>query len=337
MLVLVSIVIVANVVMNIIGEGEEGATADPLKNRIEISRIEMALDGDTNVAVHRGPGETTIDELKFLFEFEDGSNEVLTRTSNLPGEFGTTTFYFNISEIQGSKTSNDYQIITHLDVTPIFGDATGIKIGKDINDISEDSDQVYLGNLIGDFGFTDYNYWDNYHSYIWGTFAPMEDMFGFTNNNAAKSTYVGAPYYKEIIKSNIISLEPGKTYKLSFWAKNSDANGNMALNFKIVDEIDENPYFSNMFYSGSMDTEQEWTKWTSYIYPRNVNGFYPSAGPWDGADDPSTNLFDFCFGGENGNYDIILQLATATNSETFFMYPKIEEVTGITTHPNCDN
>ncbi len=132
-------------------------------------------------------------------------------------------------------------------------------------------------------------------------------------------------------RTALIPANPNKAYKFSIWIKSTDALMNNYFGFYIYDSAsaripptwdNTNPW-NNPYFKTSENDPNEWRKWEGYLGPS-------SAGAATNCDSSLTNGNDWCMSSDTVYIQMRFGSCYANgdaNGHTYFMYPKIEEIT----------
>jgi len=142
LIVIAAIVIITSVIIPLVKEsGSETETGvGSISTDLEIKNVEIFLNGDVDITVHRGSDKNEITELKFVFYEEGGESKVVEVKGE--GILDTTTskvFSFNHDDIENENK------IEKVSVVPVVDGKLGIEIQESESSIltNRDGKRIY--------------------------------------------------------------------------------------------------------------------------------------------------------------------------------------------------
>ncbi len=136
-LTLTLVVVMWNIVNILVTNSAKKVDINAYTVKLDILEAKLYATGGAKVQVQRGAGGDKITDLGFLFQKKNGEVKTITRTTNLPDEVDTKTYYFSPSETALLFNNTD---IAKISLVPGFEANSGIKV---------DEEQV-LTNSFGD-------------------------------------------------------------------------------------------------------------------------------------------------------------------------------------------
>jgi len=172
-------------------------------------------------------------------------------------------------------------------------------------------------NLLPDWQFESDTYWVDTPEQV-----SVADFNG-VNHYSHDSDETSSTGCYNWARSDIIPVDPNKTYKYSLWVRSTDLTMNNYFGFYVYDANKtritgswDNPYFKT-----NQSDPNSWKLWNGFLGPSYAGGA-------TGCDSDRTNGNDWCLPSNAAYVEIRFGSCYAdgnNNGHTYFMYPEIEE------------
>jgi len=212
LLVLAAVIIVWNVVKKTVVTGTEAIGTESFIINLEIEQVILPVTGGAEIKLHRDAGAGEINELKFVFEKEDGDSEiVITSDSNeIPDELETKTIKFNSSELPFNNSE-----IEEVSMAPVFGNNLGTQVYEPESKIEKDSSGERILDVPVDESLIS---WWKFNGDVQDSVGNNNgNLVGGANTNGNVLNLDGNGDYANISVSNLPYGSANRTF--SFWAK----------------------------------------------------------------------------------------------------------------------
>lgn len=141
LIIVAAIAIITTVIIPLVREGgEETETGlGTISTDMEIRNVDIFLNGEIDITVHRGSDNNEITELKFIFYEEGGQSKIVTRSTDLIDPITSKVFSFDHSEILNENP------IEKVSVVPVLGSELGIEVRESDSNIltNRDGERIY--------------------------------------------------------------------------------------------------------------------------------------------------------------------------------------------------